>query len=153
MFTVGDKVLYPMHGAAVIKNVEQKQIDGHPVNYFVLKMLLSDMKVLIPEVNVDKIGLRPIVNKAILPKARQENQIKRIPWNRRYNMYVDKMKTGDIFEVADVVRTLAVQETEKKLSAGERRLLTTAKQILLSEFMLVESVDEEKSEKWLDQFV
>lgn len=159
MFAVGDKVLYPMHGAAVIKNVEQKQIDGHPVNYFVLKMLLSDMKVMIPEVNVDKIGLRPIVNKSILPKvedvlkARPENKMKRITWNRRYNMYVDKMKTGDIFEVADVVRTLAVQETEKKLSAGERRLLTTAKQILLSEFMLVESVDEEKSEKWLDQFV
>ncbi|MGP2528210.1 CarD family transcriptional regulator [Acidaminococcus sp. LBK-2] len=159
MFAVGDKVLYPMHGAAVIKNVEQKQIDGHAVNYFVLKMLLSDMKVMIPEVNVDKIGLRPIVNKKILPKvedvlkARPENKMKRITWNRRYNMYVDKMKTGDIFEVADVVRTLAVQETEKKLSAGERRLLTTAKQILLSEFMLVESVDEEKSEKWLDQFV
>lgn len=76
--------------------------------------------------------------------------MKRITWNRRYNMYVDKMKTGDIFEVADVVRTLAVQETEKKLSAGERRLLTTAKQILLSEFMLVESVDEEKSENgWI----
>lgn len=156
MFAVGDKVLYPMHGAAVIKNVEQKQIDGRAVNYFVLKMLLSDM---IPEVNVDKIGLRPIVNKAVLPKvedvlkARPENKMKRITWNRRYNMYVDKMKTGDIFEVADVVRTLAVQETEKKLSAGERRLLTTAKQILLSEFMLVESVDEEKSEKWLDQFV
>ena len=152
MFAVGDKVLYPMHGAAVIKNVEQKQIDGRAVNYFVLKMLLSDMKVMIPEVNVDKIGLRPIVNKAVL-KARPENKMKRITWNRRYNMYVDKMKTGDIFEVADVVRTLTVQETEKKLSAGERRLLTTAKQILLSEFMLVESVDEEKSEKWLDQFV
>lgn len=77
-------------------------------------------------------------------KARPENRMKRITWNRRYNMYIDKMKTGSIFEVADVVRTLAVQEEDKKLSTGERRLLSTAKQILLSEVMLVESVDEEK---------
>jgi hypothetical protein len=79
--------------------------------------------------------------------------MKRITWNRRYNMYIDKMKTGSIFEVADVVRTLAVQEEDKKLSTGERRLLSTAKQILLSEVMLVESVDEEKSEAWLEKFI
>ena len=113
-----------MHGAAVIKNVEQKQIDGHPVNYFVLKMLLSDMKVLIPEVNVDKIGLRPIVNKAILPKVEDvlngpaENKMKRITWNRRYNMYVDKMKTGDIFEVADVVRTWQYRKRKRSCPPG-----------------------------------
>lgn len=86
-------------------------------------------------------------------KARPENRMKRITWNRRYNMYIDKMKTGSIFEVADVVRTLAVQEEDKKLSTGERRLLSTAKQILLSEVMLVESVDEEKSEAWLEKFI
>lgn len=159
MFAVGDKVLYPMHGAAVIQGTEQKQVNGKTVDYLVLNMLLSDMKVMIPANNTEKIGLRPIVPKTILPKveevlkARPENRMKRITWNRRYNLYVDKMKTGDIFEVADVVRTLAVQEQEKKLSAGERRLLATAKHILLSEFMLVENVDEEKSEKWLDQFV
>ena len=153
MFTVGDKVLYPMHGAAVIK------VNGRPVNYFILDMLLSDMKVMIPEVNVNKIGLRPIVNKQVMPevedvlKARPENVMKKITWNRRYNLYVDKMKTGDIFQVADVVRTLSVQENDKKLSTGERRLLTTAKQILLSEVMLVESVDEQKSEAWLEQFI
>ena len=86
-------------------------------------------------------------------KARPENVMKKITWNRRYNLYVDKMKTGDIFQVADVVRTLSVQENDKKLSTGERRLLTTAKQILLSEVMLVESVDEQKSEAWLEQFI
>ena len=159
MFTVGDKVLYPMHGAAVIKDVEKRQVNGRPVNYFILDMLLSDMKVMIPEVNVNKIGLRPIVNKQVMPevedvlKARPENVMKKITWNRRYNLYVDKMKTGDIFQVADVVRTLSVQENDKKFSTGERRLLTTAKQILLSEVMLVESVDEQKSEAWLEQFI
>ena len=153
MFTVGDKVLYPMHGAAVIRDVEQKVID------FVFDMLLSNMKVMVPAGNVEKVGIRPIVDKSVMPKveevlkARPENRMKRITWNRRYNMYIDKMKTGSIFEVADVVRTLAVQEEDKKLSTGERRLLSTAKQILLSEVMLVESVDEEKSEAWLEKFI
>ena len=116
-------------------------------------MLLSRMKVMIPASNMDKVGIRPIVDKSVINevedvlRARPENKMKRITWNRRYNLYIDKMKTGDIFQVADVVRTLAVQETDKKLSTGERRLLTTAKQILLSEFMLVESVDEETVER------
>ncbi len=159
MFGVGDKVLYPMHGAAVIQDREEKQVNGKSVEYLVLDMLLSDMKVLIPVKNTEKIGLRPVVLQTTLPKveevlkARPENRMKQITWNRRYNLYVDKMKTGDIFEVADVVRTLAVQEQEKRLSAGERRLLTTAKHILLSEFMLVKDVDEKKSEEWLEQFV
>ena len=153
MFTVGDKVLYPMHGAAVIRDVEQKVIDGRQIAYFVFDMLLSNMKVMVPAGNVEK------VDKSVMPKveevlkARPENRMKRITWNRRYNMYIDKMKTGSIFEVADVVRTLAVQEEDKKLSTGERRLLSTAKQILLSEVMLVESVDEEKSEAWLEKFI
>ncbi len=159
MFGVGDKVLYPMHGAAVIQDREEKQVNGKAVEYLVLDMLLSDMKVLIPVKNTEKIGLRAVVLQTTLPKveeilkARPENRMKQITWNRRYNLYVDKMKTGDIFEVADVVRTLAVQEQEKRLSAGERRLLTTAKHILLSEFMLVKDVDEKKSEEWLEQFV
>lgn len=159
MFGVGDKVLYPMHGAAVIQDREEKQVNGKSVEYLVLDMLLSDMKVLIPVKNTEKIGLRPVVLQTTLPKveevlkARPENRMKQITWNRRYNLYVDKMKTGDIFEVADVVRTLAVQEQEKRLSAGERQLLTTAKHILLSEFMLVKDVDEKKSEEWLEQFV
>ena len=159
MFEVGDKVLYPMHGAAVIKDVQQRQVNGHPVSYFVFDMLLSRMKVMTPASNMDKVGIRPIVDKSVINevedvlRARPENKMKRITWNRRYNLYIDKMKTGDIFQVADVVRTLAVQETDKKLSTGERRLLTTAKQILLSEVMLVESCDEEKSEAWLRQFV
>lgn len=159
MFGVGDKVLYPMHGAAVIQDREEKQVNGKSVEYLVLDMLLSDMKVLIPVKNTEKIGLRPVVLQTTLPKveevlkARPENRMKQITWKRRYNLYVDKMKTGDIFEVADVVRTLAVQEQEKRLSAGERRLLTTAKHILLSEFMLVKDVDEKKSEEWLEQFV
>lgn len=101
-------------------------IDGRQIDYFVFDMLLSNMKVMVPAGNVEKVGIRPIVDKSVMPKveevlkARPENRMKRITWNRRYNMYIDKMKTGSIFEVADVVRTLAVQEEDKKLSTGER---------------------------------
>ena len=113
---------------------------------------------MIPKGNVERVGVRHIVDKKILTKVesvlkdRPENIMKTITWNRRFNMYLDKMKSGDIFEVADVVRTLAVQEDTKKLSTGERRLLNTAKQILLSEVMLVRSCDGPNSEAWLMKF-
>lgn len=158
MFSVGDKVVYPMHGAGIISEIEKRNVDGEDVDYFVLHMMHGNMKVLIPQTNLERVGVRHIVDKKVLAqvenvlKARPENTMKSITWNRRSNLYVGKMKSGDIFEVADVVRTLVVQEETKKLSMGERRLLNTAKQILLSEVMLVRSFDEMKSEAWLMKF-
>ena len=158
MFAIGDKVVYPMHGAGINEEVEERSMDGNIVEYFILQMLLGDMKVMIPKGNVERVGVRHVVEQDVLTqveavlKDRPENIMKTITWNRRFNMYLDKMKSGDIFEVADVVRTLAVQEDTKKLSTGERRLLNTAKQILLSEVMLVRSCDGPKSEAWLMKF-
>ena len=158
MFAVGDKIVYPMHGAGIIADIEKRKVNGSNVEYFILRMHLGDMKVMIPKINLERVGVRHIVDKKILAKVekvlkdRPENIMKSITWSRRFNLYLDKMKSGDIFEVADVVRTLAVQEDTKKLSTGERRLLNTAKQILLSEVMLVRSLDEEKSEAWLMKF-
>ncbi len=158
MFAVGDKVVYPMHGAAIIKDVEKRKLDGAMTDYFILKMLFSDMKVMIPANNLEKVGVRHIVTKNMLIKVekvlkdRPVNHMKEITWNRRFNIYVDKLKTGDILEVADVVRTLVVQETDKKLSTGERRLLNTAKQILLSEVMLVKQGSMDKVEDWFAKF-
>ena len=158
MFAVGDKVVYPMHGAAIIKDVEKRKLDGADTNYFILEMLSSDMKVMIPANNLERVGVRHIVAKSMLTKVekvlkdRPVNHMKEITWNRLFNIYVDKLKTGDILEVADVVRTLAVQEEDKKLSTGERRLLNTAKQILLSEVMLVKKGTMEKVEDWLTKF-
>ena len=158
MFAVGDKVVYPMHGAAIIKDVEKRKLDGADTNYFILEMLSSDMKVMIPANNLERVGVRHIVAKSMLTKVekvlkdRPVNHMKEITWNRRFNIYVDKLKTGDILEVADVVRTLVVQETDKKLSTGERRLLNTAKQILLSEVMLVKQGSMDKVEDWFAKF-
>ncbi|MEG1159794.1 MAG: CarD family transcriptional regulator, partial [Acidaminococcaceae bacterium] len=124
----------------------------------ILNMLLGDMKVMIPVENVDRVGLRHVINDKQLAEiesvleARPENTMKSITWNRRFNLYLDKMKSGDAFQVAEVVRVLTVQENSKKLSTGERRLLNTAKQILLSEIMLIRSQTTEEADAWLNKF-
>lgn len=159
MFDTGDKVVYPMHGAGMINSIEIRSDEsGGTVEYFILEMLLGDMKIMIPKQNVGNVGLRHIISEEQLGDiedvltARPENTMKCITWNRRFNLYLERMKSGDIFEVAAVVRTLTVQEEEKKLSTGERRLLNTAKQILLSEVMLVRSQKLEEADKWLHKF-
>ncbi|NCD10317.1 MAG: CarD family transcriptional regulator [Negativicutes bacterium] len=159
MFDTGDKVVYPMHGAGMINSIEKRNdASGGTVEYFILEMLLGDMKIMIPKQNVGNVGLRHIISEEQLGDiedvltARPENTMKCITWNRRFNLYLERMKSGDIFEVAAVVRTLTVQEEEKKLSTGERRLLNTAKQILLSEVMLVRSQKLEEADKWLHNF-
>ncbi|HIU63825.1 MAG TPA: CarD family transcriptional regulator [Candidatus Avacidaminococcus intestinavium] len=159
MFETGDKVVYPMHGAGMVHSIEKrKNADGTLVEYFILEMLLGDMRIMIPVENVEQVGLRHVINEQELKElekiltSRPENEMKSITWNRRFNLYLDKMKSGDSFEVACVVRTLAVQEEEKKLSTGERRLLNMAKQILLSEIMLVRSQKLEEADEWLNKF-
>ncbi|MEG0798069.1 MAG: CarD family transcriptional regulator [Acidaminococcaceae bacterium] len=158
MFATGDKIVYPMHGAGVIHDIEKLDADGTMVEYFILNMLLGDMKVMIPVENVDRVGLRHVINDKQLAEiesvleARPENTMKSITWNRRFNLYLDKMKSGDAFQVAEVVRVLTVQENSKKLSTGERRLLNTAKQILLSEIMLIRSQTTEEADAWLNKF-
>ena len=134
MFAAGDKIVYPMHGAGMIKNIEKHDMNGSSVDYFVLHMVLGDMKVMIPIDNIERVGLRHVISEDDLAdvesvlKARPENVMKSITWNRRFNIYLEKMKSGDVLEVAEVVRVLVVQEEAKKLSTGERRLLNTAKQ-------------------------
>lgn len=159
MFETGDKVVYPMHGAGMIHSIEKRMnTDDTLVEYFILEMLLGEMRIMIPVGNVDQVGLRHVISAEELVKveeilfSRPENVMKNITWNRRFNMYLEKMKTGDVFEVAAVVRTLAAQEDDKKLSTGERRLLNMAKQILLSEVMLVRSQNLEEAEEWLYKF-
>lgn len=158
MLTVGDKVVYPMHGAGVIEGIEAREIKGTTQDYFVLTMLFGDMRVMIPVHNVDHVGLRPVIASgevSHIPEVLEERpcQIMRnINWNRRFNFYLDKMKQGDIFSVAEVVRNLLAQDRVKKLSTGERRLLSTAKQILVSELMLSCSEESTTVESWLDKW-
>lgn len=158
MFSVGDKVVYPMHGAGIVQAIEQHELAGEAVDYLVMVMLLTDMRVMVPLKNVERVGLRHIISKDEIPGIEKvlgtpvEFNAKGITWNRRFNMYLDKMKSGNVLDVAEVIHILQTQESEKKLSTGERRLLGNARQILVSEMMLVCDESQKDAEKWLDKF-
>ena len=157
MFTTGDRVVYPLHGGAIIEDIEKLEQNGTAQDYFVLRMLFENMTVSLPVCNAEKLGLRPIVSNAKLEEVEQVlheepdvQKVKQISWNRRFHYYMDKIKSGCILEVAWVFKVLTVLEQEKNISVGERRLLHNAKQILQSEIMLVKGIDADKAEAWLD---
>lgn len=144
--------------AGVVKTIEKRERDGQSVDYLILAMLLGEMKVMVPVDSVERVGLRHVIETEDIDavekvlEERPDDYNKSITWNRRFNMYLEKMKSGNVFEVADVIRTLQVQENEKKLSTGERRLLGTARQILISEVMLVKNAEQQDIENWLNKF-
>lgn len=153
MFVIGDKVVYPMHGAGIIEAIEEHEVFGQRQSYYILTMPYGGMKVMIPMQNVDNIGLREIIGQADVDKV--INILGTPPtqsaasWNRRFNVNLNKIKSGSIFEVAEVVRNLTIQDRMKKLSTGERRLLETARQILVSELVLACGRDTEEIEEWV----
>lgn len=150
MFDIGDKIVYPMHGAGVIESIEEKEILGQKQSYYVLKMPLGGMKVLIPTDNIDFIGIREVISNVDADKVFTilggECSYETANWNKRYRENMGKIKTGNIFEVADVVKSLVLREHEKGLSTGERKMLNNAKQILVSELVLVKDLDQSKVE-------
>lgn len=157
MYNIGDKIVYPMHGAGVIESVEEKEILGKKQQYYIMKMPIGDMKVLIPVNNVNEIGIRSIVDGSCISKAYEilkEDEIELDSnWNKRYRDNMLKIKSGDICEVARVVKSLVKREKSKGLSTGERKMLTNAKQILISEIVLVENSSEDSIEKIIESIV
>ncbi len=157
MFRIGDRIVYPMHGAGVIEDVEEKEILGELRKYFVLRLPLKNMKVLLPVDNIDSLGIRLIMTKEafedVMKVLENEEFDLQTNWNRRYRSNMEKVKTGDIFEVATVVRDLIHIERAKGLSTGERKMLTNTKQILISEMILATEVDEREAETLIDAAV
>ena len=145
MFNVGDKVVYPMHGAGIIEAIETKEILGKVKQYYVLQMPIGDMKVMIPVSSVDEAGLRQVIDietvQQVLDVLRKKRVASTANWNRRYRAHLEKIKTGDIFAIAEVVRNLTCRDKEKGLSTCERKMLDTAKQILVSELALAKDLD------------
>lgn len=141
MLSVGDRVVYPMHGAGVIEAVEEHEVMGERRSYFILTMPCGGMRVMIPLDNVEHVGLREVICEAevdeVFGTLRMAPSQACVNWNRRFNINLSKIKSGNIHEVAEVVRNLTIQDRTKKLSTGERRLLDTARQILVSELVLV----------------
>ncbi|MGI5875660.1 MAG: CarD family transcriptional regulator [Dethiobacteria bacterium] len=145
MFNIGDKVVYPMHGAGIIEAIEEKEILGAKKKYYVMVMPVGEMKVMVPMDNVEKVGLREVIEKGSVSKVFKilegPAELTSTNWNRRYRSNMDKIKTGNIFKVAEVVRSLLLREQEKGLSTGERKMLESAKQILMSELLMVQGVN------------
>ena len=153
MFSVGDKIVYPMHGAGTIDSIEEKDILGEKQSYYILKMP-SDVKVMIPTAKAEEVGVRNIIDKQSAEKVfkilgQDETEMDK-NWNKRYRNNMDKMKSGDIYEVADVVRNLSFKQKEKGLSTGEKKMLNNAKQILVSELVLAEHASENEVENLVE---
>lgn len=157
MFNIGDKVVYPMHGAGVIEGIEEKEILGEKRKYYIMRMPIGDMKVMIPVDNVEEIGIREIINNDDLEKVLNilKGDRTKMPqnWNRRYRINMEKIKSGDIFEIASVVRNLMLRDAEKSLSTGERKMLNSAKQMLISEIVLVVDSNQEETEKLINEAI
>lgn len=158
MFAAGDRVVYPLHGGAVVKNIECRECDGEIREYLILQTVFENMLVTVPVGSAAKIGLRQIVSEAeleqvvhVLQEIPDLKSIKSISWNRRFHIYMDKIKSGSIKEVARVFRILSCLENDKKISVGERRLLHNTRQILQSEIMLVKNIDADQAGKWLQE--
>jgi len=157
MFNIGDKIVYPMHGAGIIEGIEEKEILGEKRKYYIMKMPIGDMKVMIPVDSVNEIGVREIISNEEIGRVinilKGEKTSMPQNWNRRYRANMEKIKSGDIFEIAVVVRNLMLRDAEKTLSTGERKMLNNAKQMLISEIVLATDYTQEETEKLIDEAV
>jgi CarD family transcriptional regulator len=147
VFSVGDKVVYPTHGAGVIKNIKEEDILGETKSYYVLSMLDGDLKVMVPVENCHELGLRKIIDRdevgQILDVLKESENELSSNWNRRYRNNMEKIKTGNIEEVAVVARDLYSRDKEKGLSTGEKKMLEQAIRIVVSELALATETEEE----------
>ena len=152
-FEIGDNVVYPHHGAGKVIRKEQKEILGERREYLTIKILHNDMTVMVPTENAALAGLRRVIDEETVQKVLGvlQDECSEMPknWNRRFKHNRDKIKTGDIYELAEVVRNLAIRESEKGLSTGEKQMFTRAKKILASELMYALGMDEQEVEEHL----
>ena len=153
MFNIGDKIVYPMHGAGVIDSIEEKDILGEKQAYYILRMP-GEVKVMVPVDKAEQVGVRNIIDKTSADKvfsvlSQDETEMEK-NWNKRYRDNMDKLKSGDIYEIADVVRNLSFKHKEKGLSTGEKKMLENAKQILVSELVLAEQSNKDEMEELVD---
>jgi CarD family transcriptional regulator len=156
-FEVGDNVVYPHHGAGVVLKKETRDMMGESRDYLTIKILHNEMTVMVPCENAHLAGLRRVINDEQVRRVIEvlTGEVSEMPknWNRRFKYNREKIKTGDVFELAEVVRNLAIREWEKGLSTGEKQMYTRAKKILASEFMYALDKDEEGAEEYIDELL
>ncbi len=155
MFKVGELAVYPAHGVGRIESIEQRDIGGAKQDFYIMRILETEMIIMIPVDNVNAVGLRQVIDSHDVPKVytilkdrniAMDNQT----WNRRYREYMDKIKTGSVFEVAEVLRDLCLLKSDKDLSFGERKMLDTARSLLVKELAIAEDTNEDSVQNQLD---
>jgi CarD family transcriptional regulator len=155
MFCVGDVVVYPHHGAGVIEGISEKDVEGEMRKYFVLRMCQGNLKVMVPAENSLQVGLRSVIEKDEVKKVlcvlAEEQSPMPSNWNHRYKKNRDKLRSGDVFQVAEVVRNLTLRDMEKGLSSGEKRMLGQARDILASELMYAVDVEVDEAVRMIEE--
>jgi CarD family transcriptional regulator len=154
MYSIGDKVVYPHHGAGKITRIEQKEVLGRQRDYLTIQILHNNMTVMVPIENADRAGLRRVVEAEVVEEVLEVLSGRRTEmpkgWSQRYKYNRDKLKTGDIFEVAEVVRNLAINDADRDLAIGEKQQFTKAKKILASELMYARDLTEDEAVAFLE---
>ena len=152
MFKVGDLAVYPAHGVGVIESIESKRISGNKQEFYIMRILDNGMIIMIPLDNVNNVGLRQVIGADQVPKIfeiLEEREV--VPdnqtWNRRYREYMEKIKTGSVYELAEVLRDLFILREDKELSFGERKMLDTARSLLVKEISIAKDLDESQVEE------
>jgi CarD family transcriptional regulator len=158
MFQIGQLAVYPAHGVGVIESIQERVVSGNVQQFYIMRLLDNDMIIMIPMSNAQNVGLRDIIDTNSVPEVYEilslrPSRINNQTWNRRYRDYMDKIKTGSPFRVAEVLRDLTLLKTEKDLSFGERKMLDTAKNLLVKELSLVNEKQEDEIEAQLQELL
>jgi len=158
MFKVGDLAVYPAHGVGRIESIESKKIGGNRQDFYIVRIFENDMKIMIPVQNADTVGLRPLIAPGDISDVYEilksrEISVNSGTWNRRYREYMEKIKTGSIYELAEVLRDLTVLKEDKELSFGERKMLETARNLLIKELSVTRGVEEDQISEEIDDIL
>ena len=154
---IGDKVVYPMHGAGEITGVEKNEVGGEVGSYYIFRLPMGNLKLMLPVDKTDEVGLRELIKPAQVEEVTKilQAESEQIPgsWNKRFQTNLERLKTGNIFDAAAVARNLTRQDNKKKISSGERRLLDLSRQILISELVYVCNKSPEEITAWVDELI
>jgi CarD family transcriptional regulator len=158
MFQIGAMAVYPAHGVGVIESIQEREVAGFLQNFYIMRLLDTDMIIMIPTSNALNIGLRTVIDSQAVAEIfeilqERPTRLNQQTWNRRYRDYMDKIKTGSLFRVAEVLRDLTLLKLEKELSFGERKMLDTAKNLLVKELSLVNNKEEDEIEAQLEKLL
>ena len=152
---IGDKFVYPMHGAGEITEIEENEVGGVKNSYYIMRLPVGDMKLMLPVDKVEEVGLRELIKPAQVEEVAKvlqaESESLQISWNKRYHMNLERLKTGNIFDAATVARNLTRQNSKKKVSSGEKKLLDLSRQILITELVYVCEKSPEEITAWVDE--